>query len=411
MTEFHEPTPASCSGPAGGSDAVLDGLAPDLESLLKENEGLAEEVLRSYEQLNLIFDVTAQIAGLTDAYEVKKLLCDRLKAILSAQGVWCVGRSSVIDEFILRDPVACGNCSLPPEVELEINELASRAVREEKVVVRAVSSPCADLPDGGTHAMAGPLRFGDVGPPLVVTAVRCCTEFTTGDMLLFDSILAYGGHVLRNMHLVERLKRTSFEAVRALVSAIDKKDPYTCGHSERVGVLARLTGQELGLSPEHLQELEWAGLLHDIGKIGIPEAILNKPGKLTDEEYAIIKKHPQMSYEVLKPVASLAGVMRIVIEHHENFDGTGYPNGLRGEEISLAGRVMHVVDVFDALTSDRSYRRKFDTHRALEIIRQESGTKMDPAVVEKFSTVLERVERLRPPELEELFGMASQEAG
>ncbi|MBP7933274.1 MAG: HD-GYP domain-containing protein [Phycisphaerae bacterium] len=386
-------------------------MTASLESLLKENEGLADEVLRTYEQLNLIFDVTAQIAGLTDAYEVKRLLCERLKAILNAQGVWCVGRSSLMDEFILRDPVACGNCTLPPEVELEINELASRAIHEERVVVRTVSSPCAGLPSGGTHAMAGPLRSRDGGPPLVVTAVRCCAEFTAGDMLLLDSVLAYGGHVLRNMHLVERLKRTSFEAVRALVSAIDKKDPYTCGHSERVGVLARLTGQELGLSPEQLQELEWAGLLHDIGKIGIPEAILNKPGKLTDDEYAIIKRHPQMSYEVLKPVASLAGVMRIVIEHHENFDGTGYPNGLRGEEISLAGRVMHVVDVFDALTSDRSYRRKFDTRRALGIIQQESGTKMDPAVVEKFIKVVERVERLRPPELEELFGLGPQEAG
>lgn len=411
MTESRSSTLDVSSNAVIGPSGIPDARMTDLESVLKENEGLADEVLRTYEQLNLIFDVTAQIAGLSDAYEVKRLLCERLKAILNAQGVWCVGRSSLIDEFMLRDPVACGNCALQPEVETEINELAARAIHEQKVVVRTVSSPCASLPAGGTHAMAGPLRAHDGGPPLVVTAVRCWAEFTAGDMLLFDSVLAYGGHVLRNMHLVERLKRTSFEAVRALVSAIDKKDPYTCGHSERVGVLARLTGQELGLSPEQLQELEWAGLLHDIGKIGIPEAILNKPGKLTDEEYAIIKRHPQMSYEVLKPVASLAGVMRIVIEHHENFDGTGYPNGLKGEEISLAGRVMHVVDVFDALTSDRSYRRKFDTRRAMDIIQKEAGTKMDPAVVEKFGRVLERVEKLRPPEWEELFGHSPQEPG
>ena len=241
--------------------------------------------------------------------------------------------------------------------------------------------------------------------------IRCRTEFASGDMLLFDSVLAYGGHVLRNLSLVERLKRTSFETVRALVSAIDKKDRYTCGHSERVGILARMTGREMGLAPEDIQELEWAGLLHDIGKIGIPESILNKPGKLTNDEYAVIKKHPQMSYDVLEPIEALAGVMRTVIEHHENFDGTGYPKGLRGEAISLSGRIMHVVDVFDALTSDRAYRGAYDIEKALAILRQDAGTKFDATVVDSFIRVLDQIEELRPAEFQELFPESCKEAG
>ena len=245
---------------------------------------------------------------------------------------------------------------------------------------------------------------------MVVCAVRCKEPFTAGDMMLLDSVLTYGGHVLRNLNLVDRLKRTSFEAVRALVNAIDKKDRYTCGHSERVGTLARLTGREMRLPAEQIQELEWAGLLHDIGKIGIPEEILNKPGRLTEEEYAVIKEHPQMSYDVLVPVASLSKVLVTVVQHHENYDGTGYPKHLRGDDITLSGRILHVVDVFDALTSARSYRGAYDVERAMKIIHEDAGTKLDPEVVKCFSAVVERLEKSHPPELEELFGSAVQES-
>ncbi|MGB9626233.1 MAG: HD-GYP domain-containing protein, partial [Phycisphaerae bacterium] len=408
---------AVATAPAGPGPGAIP-TAPrvcerDCERLVLENEGLAEEVLRTYEQLNVIFDVTAQVAGLTNAQEVKRLLCDRLCTILRAQGVWCVGRADCADEFLLRDSLVCGECPIEAETHAGIAELA-RAVRAapagRRVQVRTIPliRPVCSAVEG--HLMAGPLLDREEAEPLVVCAVRCREPFTAGDMMLLDSVLTYGGHVLRNLNLVERLKRMSFEAVRALVNAIDKKDRYTCGHSERVGILARLTGRELKLPAEELQDLEWAGLLHDIGKIGIPEEILNKPGRLTEAEYAIVKEHPQMSYDVLLPVASLSRVLDAVIQHHENYDGTGYPKQLRGEEISLAGRVLHVVDVFDALTSDRSYRAAYDVNRAMAIIRQDAGTKLDPRVVACFATVVERLQRSRPPELEELFGTPVQES-
>ncbi len=380
----------------------------DYERLAVENEGLAEEVLRSYEQLNLIFDVTAQVATLTDAHEVEQLLCDRLREILRARGVWCAGRSEPEDELLPAPPAASGDCSLTAAAEAEIAELLDQLRTGEggrRVAVRMLSADGGEPGAGELCVIAGPLADSNGGAPRAICAVRCGERFTAGEMMLLDSVITFGGHVLRNLQLVERLKRTSFEAVRALVAAIDKKDRYTSGHSERVGLLAKLTGRAMGLPPEDVQELEWAGLLHDIGKIGIPEAILNKPGSLSPLEYAIIKGHPQMSYDVLRPVASLSRVLVAVVQHHENYDGTGYPNRLKGEEISLAGRILHVVDVFDALTSARSYRTAYDVDRALAILRQDAGTKLDPAVVESFMTVMTKLERLQQTDLEELFAL------
>lgn len=143
--------------------------------------------------------------------------------------------------------------------------------------------------------------------------------------------------------------------------------------------------------------LEWAGLLHDVGKIGIPEEILNKPGKLTDEEFAIIRKHPRMGYDILKPIASFEGVLSAVLHHHENIDGSGYPDGQTGDETPVAAKIIHVVDVFDALTSARSYRAAFSVEKACAILRSEAGTKMDAQIVAAFCRALEKA-RLAGPE-------------
>src|SRR5262249_19517059 len=154
-----------------------------------------------------------------------------------------------------------------------------------------------------------------------------------------------------------RLERSALETVCALATVIEARDPYTSGHSERVAWLARMTGELLGLSAADVQELEWAGRLHDVGKIGIAERSLNKIEKLTDIELEQIKQHPRLSYEMLRPVSSLgASLLEAVLHHHEDYDGGGYPDGMAGEAIPLGARILRVVDVFDALTSTRPYR-------------------------------------------------------
>jgi len=187
------------------------------------------------------------------------------------------------------------------------------------------------------------------------------------------------------------------------VSAIDQKDHYTSGHSERVGFLAHLTGRGLGLPLSELKVLEWAGLLHDVGKIGIPEDILNKPGRLTEAEFDQIKRHSVMGHEILKPIASLEQVLAGVLYHHETPDGSGYPEGLKGDEISLVARIIRAADVFDALSSARSYRGAYSIEAACEIIRKDAGTKIDAEVAQALLEAIAAFRAARPDEFAAMF--------
>jgi HD-GYP domain-containing protein (c-di-GMP phosphodiesterase class II) len=196
--------------------------------------------------------------------------------------------------------------------------------------------------------------------------------------------LTYGTQALNNALLAGHLQRAALETVYALVNAIDAKDNYTSDHSERVGLLARQTGEALQLPPERRQALEWAGLLHDVGKIGIPETILNKPGKLTRAEFGQMKLHPRIGHDMLSPVGRFAPVLEAVLCHHENFDGSGYPDGLRGTQIPLDARIVHVADIYDALTTCRPYRAAYDRAHALDLLERDAGRVTDPEITRVF---------------------------
>ena len=189
---------------------------------------------------------------------------------------------------------------------------------------------------------------------------------------------------LDNIRLIDELKWLNWGTVEALAKAVDAKSPWTAGHSDRVTRLALEIGKEMGLSPHEMEVLHLGGLFHDIGKIGVPESILDNPGKLTDEEYAIIKRHPEKGVEILEPLRAYHEMIPIVGQHHERFDGLGYPQGLRGGEISLGARILGVADVFDALFSDRPYRSGWELGKVINFLREQSGSHFDPAVVEVF---------------------------
>ena len=144
----------------------------------------------------------------------------------------------------------------------------------------------------------------------------------------------------------------------------------------------------MGLTPDELEGLHRGALLHDIGKIGIPVAVLDKPGKLTDEEYDIIKQHPRIGARIVEPIAAYAPVLPMVLQHHEHFNGRGYPDGVAGEELSLGARILAVADVYDALISDRPYRKGMELEKTLSIIKENSGTQFDPNAVEAFLKVV-----------------------
>jgi HD-GYP domain-containing protein (c-di-GMP phosphodiesterase class II) len=195
---------------------------------------------------------------------------------------------------------------------------------------------------------------------------------------------------------IGQLEHGYTEAIVALVAAVEAKDPYTRGHTQRVAALAVHIGEELRLSPERLRTLGQSAILHDIGKIGVPDAILNKPGPLTAEERALIQEHPVRGYEIIKGIRSLRRELGGVRSHHERLDGSGYPDGLRGEAIPLEARIIAVADVYDALTSQRAYRAALPQAQALAIIATEAGDKLDPRCVAALPRALARATPTQP---------------
>ncbi|MCA9244701.1 MAG: HD-GYP domain-containing protein [Phycisphaerales bacterium] len=398
-TKTQQPTPrdgAHATLPGGPAPAdVVDARAAleRLDRVMSENVGLANEVLRSYEQLNLVFEVTHQIAEITDVAEIERILVGQIGRLIGADQVHVVASDDARRVYHTANGAAHQTEPSGP-----ISETLRQKVAEARAARHTVAS---ETPDGSL--VVSPLSRMDSMDVVVAMREQVDRAFSAGDLMLIESMLSFGGKIIANCELHEKLRRMSFDVTRALVSAIDKKDNYTSGHSERVGFLARMIGERLGVSTVDLQWLEWSGILHDVGKIGIREEVLGKPGRLTEEEFAHIKEHPRMGYEILKPIAEFDPVLQGVLRHHENPDGTGYPDGLRGDEIPLFARIIHVADVFDALTSNRSYRAAFGVDQACDIIRKDSGSKLDTQATEAFLAALEQFRQDQPHTFAHMF--------
>jgi putative nucleotidyltransferase with HDIG domain len=186
--------------------------------------------------------------------------------------------------------------------------------------------------------------------------------------------------------ITAKLNNSVIQTVGSLIMAIEEKDKYTRGHSHRVAFYSSMVAQTMNLSNEEKKELEYAALLHDVGKIGISEQILNKPGRLNNIEYEMIKSHPSKGVKILEPLKFLDNILPIIEAHHERYDGKGYPHGLIHEQIPMLARIICVCDAYDAMTSDRSYRKPMAKELALEEITSSSGSQFDPTVVEAFIT-------------------------
>ena len=184
--------------------------------------------------------------------------------------------------------------------------------------------------------------------------------------------------------ILKDLRELFYKTIKLIAAALDAKDPYTHGHSMRVTMYSMILAKKLNLDDTMLEEIETAGLLHDIGKIGIPQRILCKPGKLTDEEFEVMKSHPEQGEKMLKDIKKLTLISNWLRTHHEKWDGTGYPNGMKGEEIPLSGRIIALADTYDAMTSDRPYRKALSHEVAIEEIKRCAGTQFDPVLAQLF---------------------------
>jgi putative nucleotidyltransferase with HDIG domain len=198
------------------------------------------------------------------------------------------------------------------------------------------------------------------------------------------------GYDSENQRLIAALERGYLDTIRSLASAIDAKDPYTRGHSERVASLSVEIGRELGLDGAQLTALEYAGILHDIGKIGVPEQLLRKPGRLTPEEVTLVRSHAPVGAEIVEGIEFLHGAEPAIRHHHERWDGTGYPDGLAGEAIPLVARIVNAADTWDACTSERPYQRAYSAPEVVAILASLRGRQIDPRVHDAILKVVER---------------------
>jgi len=212
--------------------------------------------------------------------------------------------------------------------------------------------------------------------------------FTEDNLKLLFTMANNAASAIENATLYQNLHESYLSIIRALVSALELKDPYTRGHSESVTRYAVALAKKLKLSPQEIESIEVAAVLHDVGKIGIHEGILNKPGKLDNQEWKEIKQHPEFSYKILKEVNFPWKIKPLIYAHHERYNGKGYPTGLKGEEIPLGARILAVADTFAAMTSDRPYRNGLSQEKIIEELKRVAGAQLDPELVKVFTEML-----------------------
>ena len=230
------------------------------------------------------------------------------------------------------------------------------------------------------HLMVQILSLGVLGILMAVTYAQ-----SPWNLLLVLIPMGLVHVSLRNYMKLRHEAKQTFESMADMLHA---RDPYTFEHSDDVADLAEDIARQMGLHEDEIEQVRSGALIHDVGKIGIPDSILKKPGKLNDEEWAIMKTHPDIGADLIKDLEMYAGVVDLVRHEHEHWDGNGYPKGLQGEEIPLGARIIAVADAYNALTTDRPYRNAYDHDSAVEIIKSESGTHFDPTIVDAFLTLM-----------------------
>jgi HD-GYP domain-containing protein (c-di-GMP phosphodiesterase class II) len=232
-----------------------------------------------------------------------------------------------------------------------------------------------------------PLRVGERGLGLLMLGEARSAQrepFAAEKLRLARSIGEQAASALERVGLFAQLEQSYLQTVLALANAVDAKDTYTADHAQRLAQMALAVGGQLGMNDHELEALRYGAILHDIGKIGVPDAVLQKPGKLDVSDWAAMRQHPVIGAGILAPVPQLAGAAQIVRHHHERYDGKGYPDGLAGEAIPLGARILTVVDSYSAITDKRVYKEARPAGEAVAELQRYAGTHFDPRVVTAF---------------------------
>jgi HD-GYP domain-containing protein (c-di-GMP phosphodiesterase class II) len=351
-------------------------------SLTRELKGKNVELEKIVERLKKINEVGRVLSSIIETEELIKLIIRTTSELLRVEKGSIYLKKSEANKLTLRYQKGMG-IDARPDISLEFHPAFRQLLTEgTHIFVRKNGE------DGGMHAMGVPLKVkGQIIGGIVLEKVD--NHFTEDELEILSTLANQAMVAIENAWLYESVKSNYFGTIQALVNALEANDKYTRGHSERVKYLSTELGRRLGLNYKELEILEHASILHDIGKIGVDSTILNKAGKLTSSEYSLIKAHPLIGDEILGPIGTLEGVRTTILQHHERYDGSGYPYGVAGEEISLKARILSVVDTFDAMMTDRPYRKALSLERVREELHQGSGTQFDPLVVSTFLDMFE----------------------
>lgn len=376
------------------SDSVAEAFIDVLEALQEERqqhselESVTEELGARYEELHLVYSVDQHIQDSAGDYEhMFRNLLESAACHLMVDIVALIMPDNALKLHAQSLSAPIHNLDL---VLVEMRGDLFRFVQAsgQTLVLNDLTDPrrayiFTDMP---YKVLACPIRTGDrLDAMLVLLNHAHKPDFTNSDRKLAEVLATQLASLSNSYALVRRLSEFNEQIARSLIEAVEAKDPYTRGHSDRVSLIALKIGHAMDLSAAETDELRWASLLHDVGKIGIPDAILCKPAGLTSDEYTFIKVHPERSYDILKHMKQLEMAAIAARHHQEQYDGKGYPQGLRGERIPLLSRIIAVADTYDSITSSRAYRAGRTHETAMAEISRISGTQLDPGIVRVFT--------------------------
>lgn len=284
--------------------------------------------------------------------------------------------------------------------QIVINETVHQVCIDKKQSVLAHTPLISELSESGNDQVS-PAVINAICAPMIsrnsvlgfiyLDSWDPSLHYSSGDLTLLAAMTAKVATMVENARLYQNLRNLFYNTVETLIRTMQAKDKYTSGHSTRVSRFSLLIAEKLGLNSKEKHQLYLASVLHDIGKIGLPDKLLLRPGKLTAEEMELVKQHPALGVSMIKSLGEMQEIVPLILHHHEAIDGSGYPDGLTGDEIPLISRIVAAADTYDAITSDRPYRKGRSREEAIQELKRVSGIKLDPRVVSAFLEVLREI--------------------
>ena len=377
----------------------------EFQDLARSFNDMADRLSRQFQALDSINQIDRAILSSLDTEKIVRAVLSRLGRIVPLDCV-SISLAEPKDPLAWQTYLACAGGETQSgsfAVSISEEEFAELRQNPEVMLLSGASRTPSYLERMAVRGMNSflvlPLMLQGKARGIIAMARASAMALSDEHIFQARQVADQVAVALSNASLIQQLADLHIGTLTALARTIDAKSAWTAGHSERVTAFALRIGRAMGLSQKELDNLYRGGLLHDIGKIGIPPGILDKPGKLTPEEIQLMREHVRIGARILEPIPGFQEIIPIVLQHHEWFDGTGYPDGVAGENINLNARIFALADCYDALTSSRPYRPGLGHEQVMEMIRKETGTHFDPAVVKAFYRIM-MAEKFSPAETE-----------